>query len=82
MSSKKKTKVIIEQDLEKPVEKKILAEAVLKISEGMGALLRAGLMPEDLISLIVRRCPTAITRTDVRAVLEAMDQLRRDYGAR
>jgi len=29
MSSKKKTKVIIEQDLEKPVEKKILAEAVL-----------------------------------------------------
>ena len=45
-------------------------------------MLRAGLMPEDLISLIVRRCPTAITRTDVRAVLEAMDQLRRDYGAR
>jgi hypothetical protein len=71
--------VKIEQDAEKPVEKVVLAAAILKISEAMEDLRKSGLNEDAIIVLVRDR--TGIAKGTLKAVFSALASLRRDYAS-
>ncbi len=68
----------VKQDADKPVEREVLAAAIVKISEGMQKLLRSGLNREAIVVLL--RHSTGCGKADVEAVLEGLESLARDYA--
>ncbi len=70
-------KIKIKQPADKPVAREVLAEVIVKISEGMEKLLRSGLNRRAIVILL--RDSTGCTKTDIEAVLEGLDTLARDY---
>lgn len=75
----KPPKVKIEQNPEEPVEKKVLAAALLAMSRGVESLLGSGLRLDDLVVLIARRAPS-VGKPDIRAVIQALNELRHEYS--
>lgn len=80
MPEKKAPKVKVMQDENAPVEKGVLAQAIVDIAKAATQLSRAGIGHNDLVALIVRRGPSRLTKTAVSDTLSALDQLRRDYS--
>jgi hypothetical protein len=72
-------KVVVEQDQDNPVEHKVLARSILLMSKGVVALLDSGIKRDDMVTLILRRCPSRVGRREVEDVLSAIQQLRNDY---
>lgn len=73
-----KKKVIVVQDEDAPIEVPVLAEAIVKLSKGVNALLKTGLLKNDLVTLLNRRAMN-VKRRDIVEVLEGLEQLADDY---
>jgi hypothetical protein len=69
--------VIVEQNPEAPVDAKILAEAIVKISQNTDAMLKAGLKMSTIAVLVSRTSRVSVT--DVLSVLNSLATLRKDY---
>lgn len=81
---KKEVKFILEQDPQKPIEKSILAKAILEISGGMRKLLNSGINREAVVILLHAKVGQqggihGTSKSSVRAVLDGIAQLERDY---
>lgn len=78
-----KTKV--KQDPENPVQKEVLAEAIVEISKAMKKLLSSGLNRRAIVVLIKDSVPSpgygkkSISKTDIINVLDAIEDLSRNY---
>ena len=75
---KRPTKVVIPQDEKQPVEKNVLAKAVVDLSRAADALKRSsGLNDKAIIILLSHssRC----NRETVTAVLDSLRNIERDY---
>lgn len=74
-----KTKLKIEQDPDAPVERAVLAKAILDISAAVTALKKSGLNRKAIVVLAAHasKQPQYI----VANVLDALEQLKRDYTA-
>jgi hypothetical protein len=70
-------KIKIEQDPEKPVEKSILAQEILKISRAVQSLQASGLNRKAIVVLLAHS--THFGHGDVKIFLEALADLERDY---
>jgi len=60
-----------------PVEKEVLAEAIVNISKGMTGLLKSGLNKRAITLLIQDH--TGLNRGAITAVLDALPQLEKMY---
>lgn len=60
-----------------PVTTEILADAILRVSEGMIALRKSGLNKEAIVVLLVAR--TKISRRNVVTILDALADLKKWY---
>jgi hypothetical protein len=73
-------KVLIKKDDNEPIEKEVLERAIIEISKGVIGLNKSGLIREDLLVLIARRCrQNKVTKSQVGYVLEGIDKLVKDY---
>lgn len=72
-----KKKAVIIQDDEKPIEKKILAQALVDMSKSMKSLLASGLNRQAIVILIHDR--SKIGKTHIEIVLNNLEALREDY---
>jgi multidrug efflux pump subunit AcrA (membrane-fusion protein) len=74
----KKVKVVVTQKPDEPVvEKQVLATAIVNISKAFNAL-RAGGLNRRAIEVLVHDA-SRVGKPDVRAVLDSLEQLRKDY---
>ena len=62
---------------EPPETTEILAEAIIKISDGMTALLDSGLNEQGVVVLLKAR--TGLSQRDIMAVLNGLKQLKGYY---
>lgn len=72
-----KVKVSVQQDPEKPVEKNILAQAIVDIAGAMKKLLASGLNEQAIVTLVAGK--TGFGHGTIRTVMQAMSHLERDY---
>lgn len=63
---------------ENPVEKEVLAESIVKISDAITPLLKSGLNQRAIVALIWDRVKT-VNKRDIVAVLEAISELKKLY---
>ncbi len=75
-----KTNVVVEQDKEFPVEKKVLALAIVDIGTAMRALMASGLNRKAIVVLTAHK--SGYSQSTVTAVIDALEQLARDYTVR
>lgn len=77
---KKKETVTVEQkDGAEPVEKKILAQAIVEMSDALIALRKSGINEKGIVALIKDYC--GMPKTQIHQVLDALAELRRTYCA-
>lgn len=69
--------VVVKQDPEKPVEKEVLAQSIVNISEAFQKLWKCGLNRQAIIVLTARSSQE--TQATVDRVLRALEQLKKDY---
>jgi len=80
-------KLVLKQDAEKPVPVEIIADSIVSISDGLRKLRAGRLNDRALILLIQHASPMAgagrlrkpISAKEVRAVLEGIESLEREY---
>ncbi len=77
MNRQSKTRVTVEQDVAAPVERKVLAQAILDISKAANRLAASGLNHKGIVVLVSHSA--ALPQSTVRAVLDALEQLAGDY---
>ena len=77
MQKQNAAKVVIKQDPIAPVEKEVLAQAIVRISECFIALRKNGLKKEAVIVLVARS--SAQSMNTVKRVLDSLETLRQDY---
>jgi len=65
------------QDADKPVEKEILAEAIIKASDALTKLLSSGLNKRAIILLV--SADAGVGRNAVECVLDSLADLKRTY---
>lgn len=65
------------QDPEKPVEKEVLAEAIIKISKSFGQLLSSGLNRKAIIALI--QYDTKLGYGVIEALLRSLETLAESF---
>lgn len=75
--SKKPKKIVIEQDPEEPVEKKVLAQSIVEISKSFRKLASSGLNDRAIVVLVSES--SHVGKPDVRAVLESLKWLEGEY---
>ncbi len=75
----KTTRVAVDQDPEEPVETKVLAKAIVRMSDDLNALLKSGLNRRAIVILVSAASKEPQYR--VEAVLSALADLKRDYTA-
>lgn len=73
----KKTNVLITQDPEAPIERTVLAGAIIGIEYAMKKLLKSGLNRRAIVVLVHDSCN--VGKPDIRAVLESLETLAKDY---
>ena len=71
-------RVKVEQNPDKPVERPVLAEAIVKISEAVDKLFAGGLNRRAVVALI-RDNTSGISKHTIGIVLDVLQDLRRDY---
>lgn len=76
MARAKKT-VVIEQDEQDPIETKVLARAIVHMSDDLTAILASGLNKKAVIILVADSSGQPKYR--VEAVLNALADLKKDY---
>ena len=67
----------IKKNEDKPESKEILAEAIIKISDGFMALIHSGLNREAIVTLLHHK--TKVNRRDIDAVLTGLQRLKGWY---
>lgn len=67
----------IEQDEEKPIETKVLAQAIVDISKAFRALSASGLNRKAIITLIA--ADSGLGKGTVDAVLQSLESLAKTY---
>lgn len=72
-----KVKVSVQQDPEKPVEKLVLAQAIVDIAGAMKKLLASGLNERAVVTLVA--ASTGFGHGTVRTVMQAINNMERDY---
>lgn len=70
-------KLTVEQDPEKPIEKKVLAQAIVDISSAMLKLFRSGLNRKAIIILTAQS--SGHPQYVVGSVLDALESLKKDF---
>ena len=70
-------KVKIAQSPDAPVEKEVLAEAIVSISSSMSKLLASGMNRRAVVTLIAY--DTGVSRTHIDAVLNSLESLKHNY---
>lgn len=70
-------KIKVVQNVEKPVPKEVLAEAIVRIGGAFDALRKSGLNEEAIVILL--HAKTQVGKPDIRAVLNGLRQLRGWY---
>ena len=70
-------RVKVVQEVDAPVEKEVLAEAIIKISAAAEALRKSGLNEKAIIVLIADK--TKFSKNTIRTVLDGLADLRRTY---
>lgn len=73
----KNTKLIVSQDPEAPVEKSVLAKAIVDISDAATKLSKSGLNRKAIVLLIAHSSHQYMNT--VESVLDAMESLKKDY---
>lgn len=84
---KTQPRVNVVQQPDNPIEKNIVAAAIISISEGMAALQKSGLTFEAIVVLTQHNCrrvgkgykATKPTIPEIRAVFESLCDLKRTY---
>lgn len=77
----KNTKLVITQDPADPIEKNILAAAIVEISKSVRKLEAQGLAQDAIIVLVQHAIPVKhkVNLRDVRAVLKSLGDLQRNF---
>jgi len=75
--SNRTVKVKIEQDEEAPIERRVLAVEIMKISAALSHLLDSGLNERAIVALVADA--TDVGRPDIRAVLTSLKTLHREF---
>lgn len=75
-----KRSVVVTQDEENPVAQEVLADVIVKISDGMTKLLASGLNRKAIIVLL--HDSTDQPKYRIEAVLDGLDSLRAAYTRR
>lgn len=70
---------VVQKPDEKPVPKKVLAEAIVKISAGLEALRKSGLNERGILALLSDK--TGYGKGTLKVVLDGLADLKRDYCA-
>ena len=78
---KKIEKLVVQQDKEKPIEKNVLAQAILDISRAANRLSSSGLTRRAVIALVHDLVPS-VSKTVIRGVLDGLDQLEQEFVRR
>lgn len=78
MPKEVKPKVVVAQDAEEPVGKKVLAASIVELGKAAAALLNSGLKRSDLVALLRARCGW-VKKDDIEAVVGGLEQLEKDY---
>jgi|GEM_PF-3150370 len=68
---------VIQKDGEKPIEKEILADAIVNVSAAMRKLSASGLNRNAIVTLV--KDATGITKKDIEQILQALVDLKRMY---
>lgn len=69
--------VKVKQDPNAPVEREILAEAIVRMSKSVQALRSSGLNERAIVALLHDHC--RLPKSDIERVLHSLDQLAKDY---
>jgi hypothetical protein len=72
-----RTTVKVQQDKDAPIERPVLAKAIVEIGKGFTRLLASGLNERAVIALVADS--SNVGRPDIRAVLESLKSLERNY---
>ncbi len=67
----------VRQDPEKPVEREVLAVAIVSISDAMNRLLRSGLNRRAIVALLYDF--TKVPKRSIEDVLDGLDELKNKY---
>jgi len=73
----KKSTVKIEQDPEKIIVRKVLAQSIVAISHSLNKIIDSGLNERAIVALVADA--SNVGRPDIRAVLASLKHLHRDY---
>lgn len=74
-----RAKVVIEKDEKDPIETKVLARAIIHMSDDLSAILKSGLNKKAIVVLVADSSGQPKYR--VEAVLNALADLKREYTA-
>lgn len=70
-------KIVIQQDKEKPIERSVLAKAIVDLSRAVQRLNTSGLNREAVTVLLAHSTRLSLGAT--RDILRSIEQLERDY---
>lgn len=73
-------KIVLDQAEDEPVERHVLATAIVKISEAADALKKSGLNQRAVVVLLADK--TKIAKGTIEDVLDGLADLRSDYTIR
>jgi hypothetical protein len=73
-----RTRATVVQSEEEPVEREVLATAIVRISESVQRLRKSGLNEKAIVALI-KDGSTGLSKGQIKTVLECLDSLARDY---
>lgn len=76
----KKSVVVVEQDPEKPIETKVLAQAIVDIGKAARALAASGLNQKAIVVLVSQ--DAKLPQYQVKLVLESLQYLAKTYTTR
>jgi hypothetical protein len=68
---------VLQKDADKPIEKEILAEAILKVSDAMRKLSASGLNRDAIVALV--KDASGITKKDINNILDTLVDLKALY---
>ena len=68
---------VVQKDGEKPVEKEVLADAILKVSDAMRKLSATGLNRKAIVALV--KDASGITKKDIEIILDTLVDLKALY---
>jgi hypothetical protein len=77
MDAKRPRRIRVDQDPEKPLERGVLAKAIVDISKAARELARSGLNKKAITLLVAHKARCG--QSTAAAVLEALEQLEQEY---